>query len=139
MNEEQDLATRDRPATTARFFSRLQRYRNLFLRRWWVLVLAVGLALAGTAAYIRGAAPEYVSRGQMIVSIKLNIQQGSLYTEELGNFLGTQAALMQGQQVLHRAADRVASQNPGLRASSVSLNVNVMQKTTIFILSATGK
>ena len=79
MNEEQDLATHDRPATTARFFSRLHRYRNLFLRRWWVLVLAVGLALAGMAGYIHGAAPEYVAEGEMIVSPKLNIQQGSLY------------------------------------------------------------
>ena len=50
----------------------------------------------------------------MIVSIKLNIQQGSLYTEELGNFVGTQAALMQGSEVQQRARDRVASQNPGL-------------------------
>ena len=31
----------------------------------------------------------------MIVSIKLAIPEGSVYTEELSNFLGTQAALMQ--------------------------------------------
>ena len=79
-----------------------------------MLVLAVGLALAGAAAFIQFAAPAFVSRGQMIVSIKLNIQQGSLYTEELGNFLGTQAALMQGSEVQQRARDRVTSQNPRL-------------------------
>src|SRR5208282_3155394 len=99
MNEEQGLATHDRSAWTARFFSRLHRYRNLFRRRWWVLLVCMGLALAAMTAYIRNAPTEYVSKGEMIVSMKLNIQQGSLYTEEIGNFLGTQAALMQGADV----------------------------------------
>ena len=39
----------------------------------------------------------------MIVSIKLNIAEGSVYTEELSNFLGTQAALMQSGVVIDRA------------------------------------
>src|ERR1035438_4177581 len=131
MNEEQGLATHDRSAWTARFFSRLHRYRNLFRRRWWVLLVCTGLALAGMAAYIRNAPMEYVSAGQMIVSIRLNIQQGSLYSEDLNNFLGTQAALMQGSEVQQRARDRVASQNPGLLSQPVLLNVSVLPRTTI--------
>ena len=75
----------------------------------------------------------------MIVNIKLNIQQDSLYTEELGNFLGTQAALMQGDEVSGRARDRVAGQNPGVTPQPVALQVSVLPKTTIFILRATGK
>ena len=121
------------------FFSRLHRYRNLFRRRWWVLVVCTGLALAGMAVYIRYAPPEYVSAGQMIVSMRLNIQQGSLYSEDLNNFVGTQAALMQGTEVQQRAHDRVASQNPGLSAQPVLLNVSVLPRTTIFVLRATGE
>jgi capsular exopolysaccharide synthesis family protein len=139
MNEEQGLVTHDRSAWTARFFSRLHRYRNLFRRRWWVLVVCMGLALAAMVAYIRNAPTEYVSVGQMIVSIRLNIQQGSLYSEDLGNFLGTQAALMQGSEVQQRARDRVASQNPGLLSQPVLLNVSVLPRTTIFLLRATGE
>jgi len=139
MNEEQGLATHDRSAWTARFFSRLHRYRNLFRRRWWVLLVCTGLALAGMAAYIRYSPTVYVSVGQMIVSIHLNIQQGSLYTEEWANFLGTQAALMQGSQVQQRAQARVASQNPDLLARPVLLNVGVLPKTTIFTLRASGE
>jgi polysaccharide biosynthesis transport protein len=139
MNEEQGLVTHDRSAWTARFFSRLHRYRNLFSRRWWVLVVCTGLALAAMAAYIRYSPTEYVSAGQMIVSIRLNIQQGSLYSEDLNNFLGTQAALMQGSQVQQRAHDRVASQNPGLLSQPPILNVSVLPKTTIFLLRATGE
>jgi capsular exopolysaccharide synthesis family protein len=139
MNEEHGLVTHDRSAWTARFFSRLHRYRNLFRRRWWVLLVCVGLALAAMAAYIQNAPTEYVSKGEMIVSIHLNIQQGSLYSEEIGNFLGTQAALMQGAEVQQRARDRVASQNPNLTACPVLLNVNVLPRTTIFVLLATGQ
>ena len=139
MNEETSPVTHDRPAWTARFFARLQRYRNLLFQRWWVLIICIGLAVGGEAAYLWLAPPEYVSLGQMIVSIKLNIQQGSLYTEELGNFLGTQAALMQGTEVLDHARDGVAAQNPGITPQPVVLNVSIQPRTTIFLLRATGQ
>ena len=142
MNEDQGLVTHDRSAWTARFFSRLHRYRNLFRRRWWVLLVCVGLALAAMAAYIKNAPTEYVSKGEMIVSIRLNIQQASTYSEVGGDyFLNTQASLMQGAEVQQRARDRVASQNPGLPLPSKtpSLNVNVLPRTTIFLFRATGE
>ncbi|MGD0744373.1 MAG: polysaccharide biosynthesis tyrosine autokinase [Verrucomicrobiota bacterium] len=139
MNEEPSQITHDRPAWTGRFFARLQRYRNLLFQRWWVLIICAGLATGGEAVYLWLSPPRYVSVGQMIVGIKLNIQQGALYTEELGNFLGTQAALMQGTEVVNRARDRVASQNPSLTPQSISMNVSVLPKTTIFVLRATGQ
>jgi succinoglycan biosynthesis transport protein ExoP len=139
MNEEQGLVTHDRSAWAARFFARLHRYRNLFLRRWWVLLACTGLALAAMAAYIQVAPTEYFSTGEMIVSMRLNIQQGSLYQEDLNNFLGTQAALMKGPQVQQRARDRVASQNPGLLSKPPALDVSVLPRTTIFLLRATGE
>jgi capsular exopolysaccharide synthesis family protein len=139
MNEEPSQMAHDRPAWTARFFARLQRYRNLLFQRWWVLVVCLLLALSVGAAYIWQSPPKYVSVGQMIVSIKLNIQQGSLYTEELGNFLGTQAALMQGASVLNHARDRVAAQNPGITPQPVFVEVSVQPRTTIFLLRASGE
>jgi capsular exopolysaccharide synthesis family protein len=139
MNEEQGLPTQDHPARTARFFSRLHRYRNLIRRRWWVLVIFPGLAAAIWAVYSRYTPPQFFSVGQMIVSIKLNIQQGTLYTEELGNFLGTQVALMQGREVERRAHDRIVSENAGLATHTAILNVTVVPKTTIFFLRATGE
>lgn len=141
MNEEQGLESYEhgRREWRARFFSKMHRYRNLFRRRWWVLVICIGLALAAMVAYIRFSPPEYVSVGQMIVSVKLNIQQGSLYTEELGNFLGTQAALMQGSEVQQRAGEHVASQNPGIVPQKVLLTANPLPRTTIFLLRATGQ
>jgi capsular exopolysaccharide synthesis family protein len=141
MNNQPVIVAEDRHVRTGKFFARVYRYRNLLVKRWWVLVICAGIALGAESAYLRFSPTMFVSVGQMIVSIKLNISQGSLYTEELGNFLGTQAALMQGSEVVQRARDRVASQNPNLIApvKAPLLSVNVIPKTTIFTLRATGE
>lgn len=136
---QQLTAAEDRHARTGKLFARIHRYRNLFFKRWWVLLICVGLALGVETAIFRYSPPVFVSVGQMIMSIKLNIQQGSLYTEELGNFVGTQAALMQGTQVAQQARDRVANQNASLTYKPVLLTVSVLPKTTIFVLRASGE
>jgi capsular exopolysaccharide synthesis family protein len=139
MNEHQGMATHDRPAWTARFFARLHRYRNLLFARWWVPVACLALALGIEAFYLRSTPPIFISVGQMIVSIKLNIQQGSLYSEDLGNFLGTQAALMQGSEVVNRARQRVMEQNTNMPVKNIALQVSVLPRTTIFVLRASGE
>ena len=132
-------AAENRHASTGKLFARIHRYRNLFFKRWWVLVICVGLGLGVETAISRYSPPVFVSVGQMIMNIKLNIQAGSLYTEELGNFVGTQAALMQGPQVAQQARERVANQNPGLAPKPVFLTVTPLPKTTIFVLHASGE
>src|SRR5450759_1921960 len=84
MKEDSAATAHDRHAWGRKLFSRVQRYRNLLLHRWWVLVVCLVLALGIEAVHIRFTPPEFISVGQMIVSIKVNTQQGSLYTEELG-------------------------------------------------------
>jgi len=139
MSDYQAPTGHDRPAWTATFFARVQRYRNLLFRRWWILPITLAAAAAVEFTAIKFSPPEFTSVGQMIVSIKLNIQQGSLYTEELGNFLGTQAALMGGNEVLNRARNKIAAQNPTAATERVALQVSVLPKTTIFVLRASGK
>src|SRR5476649_1723498 len=85
-----------RHVRAGKLFTRLQRIYVQLSQRWWVLMVCIALALAVEAMIIRFTPAAFVSEGQMIVSIKLNLQEGPLYTEELGNFYGTQAALMQG-------------------------------------------
>ena len=139
MNDQPVISAGDRHLRTGKLFARLYRYRKLLLRHWWILLVFVAVALGVETLNLRFAPVVFSSVGQMMVSIKLNIQQGSLYSEDLGNFLGTQSALMQGSEVLTRARDRVASQNPNLAAKPVSLSVSVLPKTTIFILRAVGE
>lgn len=141
MNEEPSFSPRDRHVWASNFLSRFQRYRNLLRRRWWVPVLCVLLALAGEGVHIWTSPSEFLSVGQMIVNIRLNIQQDALYTEmqSYESFLGTQAALMQGGEVLNKARDRVANENPNVVATPVFVSVSILPKTTIFILRATSE
>ena len=137
MSDQADQPRVDRSTTRAHFHARLSRYLSLLRRRWWVLILGVlaGVAVQGVRYWTAPAS--FASVGRMIVSIKLNIAEGSVYTEELSNFLGTQAALMQSGEVSKRAHDKVTGGNPDLRRP-VGLKVTVLPKTTIFVLQATG-
>lgn len=138
MNEESEPIVQDRHTGSRKFYALLQRYRNLLARRWWVLVVCLLVALGVQVLLLKRAPAVFTSVGQMIVNVKLNIQQNSLYTEELGNFLGTQQALMQSEQVVSRARTRADNQFPGGISRAVRLDVAVLPKTTIFVLRATG-
>jgi capsular exopolysaccharide synthesis family protein len=126
-------------ASKAHFLARLDRYKILLRRKWWVPALGTVLGLSLQVGLSRLDAPSFVSIGRMIVSIKLAIPEGSVYTEELSNFLGTQAALMQSGVVINRAHARVLAQKPDATIKPVTLKVSVLPKTTIFVLQGTGE
>src|SRR5690242_11042592 len=114
MSEETVEYAQSRSLAKAHFVNRLHRYRDLLVRKWWVLALGAVVGLAVEAGIWFLEAPSFVSLGRMIVSIKLAIPEGSVYNEELSNFLGTQAALMQSGVVVNRARQRVIAQNSDL-------------------------
>ncbi len=138
MSEEAVEYSYSRSATKAQFTGKLRHYRDLVVRKWWVLVLgAVGGVLV-EAAVARFQAPSFVSVGQMIVNVKLSLPQGAVFTEELSNFLGTQAALMQSEVVVNRAFARVAPGATNATDDLPKMRVSVSPRTTIFNLQASG-
>src|SRR5512133_4251849 len=129
---------RDQHAWRARFYTRLQRYKTLLLSKWWVPLVCLVLGIASMMVLHQFQKPVFTSVGRMIVSIKLSLPEGSVYTEELSNFLGTQSALMQSDAVLQRAYMRTAP--PAAQSSTnepviPKIRVSVLPKTTIFVLS----
>jgi uncharacterized protein involved in exopolysaccharide biosynthesis len=141
MNEPQNRDrsfTHDRYAWRAHVVSRLNRLKNLLTTKWWIPLLGIAIGLGIEGQLWRNEKPLYTSTGRMIVSIKLSIPEGSVYTEELNNFLGTQAALMQSGVVISRAYATVSSQFPEASAKSIPLKVNVLPKTSIFMVQGTG-
>ena len=138
MNPQFETTGTDRPTSAANFHTRLARYRNLLVRRWWVILLLIILAMGVQTALIYLLPPKFVSVGRMIVSMKLMIPEGGLFTEELSNFLGTQAALMQSGVVQNRAINRITAQKASLVPVPVKLTVSVLPKTTIFVLRGRG-
>jgi capsular exopolysaccharide synthesis family protein len=118
--------------------ARLRRYRELLIRKWKLLAAGVFIGLLVGIVLWWSQPPTFLSIGRMIVSIKLAIPEGSVYSEELGNFLGTQAALMQSRVVTERAQARLALHDSGLALQPISLRVSVSPKTSIFVLEASG-
>ncbi|HEY5912474.1 MAG TPA: polysaccharide biosynthesis tyrosine autokinase [Verrucomicrobiae bacterium] len=138
MNEEAVETSYARSGSKGGFAAKLRYYWDLIGRKWWVLAAGVVVGGAVVAGVARFQAAAYVSAGQMIVNVKLALPQGSLFTEELGNFLGTQAALMQSDVVINRAFTRVASGMTNAPGRPPELRVSVSPRTTIFNLRATG-
>src|SRR5260370_9316477 len=138
MNDQMSSFAQDRSDSRMRLLARLSRYKYLLVRKWWVLALGALLGVAVQIALLKFSAASFVSVGRMIVSIKLAIPEGSVYTEEWSTFLGTQTALMQSGVVINRAHARVAAQRPDLAMRPVALKVTTLPRTTIFILQGTG-
>ncbi len=74
----------------------------------------------------------------MMVSGRIALPEGAVYSEEISNFYGTQIELMQSSEIQRRAAARVESARPELRAIPVQLSVAQQRGTSFFVLSATG-
>ena len=140
MDEQPNDLPRSRPVAKVHLhpFAAVRRYYDLLIRKWWVMVLGAAVGLTGEYFFLVQKSPEFYSMGRMIVSIKLALPEGSLYTEELGNYLGTQVALMQGRSVAERAAERVLAQHTNLTQQPVTLTVNLTPRTSIFALEAVG-
>jgi polysaccharide biosynthesis transport protein len=121
-----------------RFWNKLHRYQVVLAEKWWipVLCLLLGAAIAGSISWF--GPPSFTSVGRMIVSMKLSIPEGSVYSEEMSSFLGTQSALMQSGVVLSRAQARLMATSTNFSLHPVTLKVSVVPRTSIFVLQATG-
>lgn len=138
MNDQEVQYTQDRSVSRSLFLAKAQRYQRLFFGKWWVLFFLALVGLAGAWVFSRFQPPLFSSFGRMIVNVRLSLPEGSVYTEELSNFVGTQAALMQSGVVVNRAHARITAADPTLVMQPVKLKVTVIPRTTIFVLEGTG-
>ena len=144
MNDEHDTgqaagSAQERQAWRAGFLARLSRYKTQLARHWWLPILVIGVSLAVQLSRWWLEKPLYLSSGRLMVNLKLSLPEGSLYTEELNNFLGTQAALMQSAAVLQRAHQRLGESLADFDTPPVALKTLILPKTTIFVLQGTGQ
>jgi capsular exopolysaccharide synthesis family protein len=136
----------NRSKEKAHFLASFHRYKSLLARKWWIPALCMVTGLVTVWSLSWYGPPTFVSVGRMIVSTKLATQETSAYSEEMNNFLGTQANLMQSDQVARRALSRLAMNKRYREAVSlarrtqapVKLKVKITPKTSIFVLTGTG-
>src|ERR1700730_3746155 len=120
------------------FRARALRFQRLLVRFWWIIFFSISAGLAVGAWLGFQEKPVFVSIGRMMVSGRINIQEGAVFSEELANFFGTQVELMKSAEVRNRAVDRLAAMEPQLQPVPVTLSVSQLPQTSIFVLFATG-
>jgi polysaccharide biosynthesis transport protein len=118
--------------------ARALRFKRVCARFWWIpfFTTAVGVAIAAWFIFQQQVA--YVSSGRMMVSGRINLQEGAVFSEELANFFGTQMELMKSSEVRNRAMNRLAATEPQLQPVPITLSVSQLPQTSIFVLSTTG-
>ena len=101
------FAPADRFVSASRLYGRLHRWWLLLGRYWWLIVLVLGLVLGPVGFLAINSPPGYESKARMWLTGKLDIYEGRLYTEELINFLGTQAELLRSPAIQAGALARL--------------------------------
>ncbi len=108
------FAPSDRFASTSRLYGRLHRYQLLLGRFWWVMALILVFVLGPVYLVTRELPAAYTSKARLWLTGRLNINEGRLYTEELIDYLSTQAELLRSSTIQQRALARLRAQSPDL-------------------------
>ncbi len=115
-----------------------QRYKYMLQNWWWIPLLTTTIGLGLQAWMVLSAPPKYQSSGRLMVSGKIALPEGAVYSEEAANFFGTQLELLQSSEVARRADARVMALNPNLEKVPVNLYASIIPKTSIFAVTAQG-
>src|ERR1043165_6358972 len=137
MNEPIPFQPVDRATGAAQFFSRVQRYKTLLKRRWWVLLITLGIAVGAQTHRASQTPLTYVSKAQMIVGNRPVVADTGAQGQD-ENFVGTTIALLKGQLINMRARDAVRQNHPNLKPIPVTLEVSLAPKTSIFLVIGRG-
>jgi len=114
------------------------RYKNIAIRYWWIVAITLSIGISYQAWESLTKPTIYQSSGRMIVSGRMALPEGNMFSEETMNFFGTQVELMQSAEVARRAAARVQSLRPDLTPVPVNISVAQIPRTSIFVLTAAG-
>lgn len=118
--------------------TKLYRYRALFRKYWWVVLFTTCAGLTYSAWKVANQQVVYVSQALMMVSGKVNLQEGAVFAEETGTFMNTQREMMQDETLRQRAESKVRAMFPDIPITGATLAVAQRPGTSIFNLTATG-
>ena len=139
MNESSPYPGADRSTGASQFFSRLHRAKMLLKRRWWVLLLTLGLAVGAQVFRATHGPVIYTSHTQFIIGGQPATGFGAANPDNPNDTVGTMMALMKSDKMAAAAVGRLNSDRPDLPMSLVLIDVNMLPRTAIFYLEGKGK
>lgn len=111
----------------------LYRYIALLRRRWWVVLLAISLAVCVQAVLLKREPESYTSLARMCLSGRVRVSDVG-YSDDLQ--LSTQVELLRSPNTQVRARARVQALKPDLNPVEVQLEVNQFRNADIIVLRA---
>lgn len=97
----------NRFVSASRLYGRLHRNQQRVARYWWVILLILAAVLVPVGVFTATRPPVYESKAKMWMTGRLNLDENRLYTEELIDYLSTQAELLRSPVVQSRAVARL--------------------------------
>jgi capsular exopolysaccharide synthesis family protein len=121
---------------------KIHRVKYWARRYWWIAAMTIMIGLAIQDALCLLQTPRYLSTSRMMVSGRISLPQGGVYSGglELANFYGTQVALMKSPQMVNQALDLVTATHPDVAVDpDAEVDASLAPKTAIFELRVTSK
>lgn len=120
--------------TSAKF----QRYRLLFSRRWWFLLLTASIGVCIQALLIMGRPVNYTSLAKLVAGGRM-VAQGDLnWQETMQDFYGTIIETLESAEMKKRALSRMQGLHPDMKDSEVDIRVTQTRGSAIFNVFAVG-
>lgn len=124
----------------------VQRLLASLLKYWWLPVLTLALGLGASVGFVLSQPPTFTSKARMWETVKLHLPEGSLFAEDVQNFLGTQTELLQSETLRELALARLRTSSTNVtiplgkdrQPLPVTISVAGGTKSSVFVLQATG-
>jgi capsular exopolysaccharide synthesis family protein len=115
-----------------------RRYLSYLRERWWVVLVCLVISIGFMLAYETVRDETYTSFGQLYLSGDVQLNTGMLFTEDSGNYYGTQIELLKSSRLQGAAFDRVGiTIKPGQK-NPYKVDVYQPMKTSILAVQVTG-
>jgi capsular exopolysaccharide synthesis family protein len=118
---------------------RVHRIKFIARRYWWIAALTIMIGLGSQGYLCLHQVTHYSSSSRMIMSGRLSLPQGDVYSDLFGDFFGTQVALMKSPATINQAVDRITTTHPEIVPDEKAIvEAEVEPRTSIFNLKVTS-
>ena len=115
-----------------------RRYFSYLRERWWVVLICLAATISGVITYETVRTGKYTSYAQIYMSGNVQLNVGSLFSEEAITYFGTQIELLKSARLESAAFEKAQITIPPGQKNPYKVDVGQPMKTSILQLQATG-
>ena len=115
-----------------------RRYLSYLRERWWVVLICLAVAISAMVALETVHTGRYTSFAQIYMSGNLQLNVGSLFSEESLTYFGTQIELLKSSRLQGAAFEKAGITVPPGQKNPYKVDIVQPLKTSILQLQATG-